>query len=223
MDVQSPVTVQCKLQRICGQPLLVEAPSSWTILKLREHIASTLGIPEYEQVFAQEGVLLHNNMVLRALPWSGPGACLELSFGRSFKPACLSEEEADYMWQAFLLHSRDHGLAVDGAHASKIARFAGLFEVARMIKRQAEVPASFTFAEVLHYVAELQETLPPRPAPMPEDDWLFDIGRSPLLPEQARLLLEPELLPGGEFDYGEPSDESEIDGSEDDDDDDDDF
>eukprot|EP00928_Gymnodinium_smaydae_P012199 TRINITY_DN14437_c0_g4_i1.p1 TRINITY_DN14437_c0_g4~~TRINITY_DN14437_c0_g4_i1.p1 ORF type:complete len:196 (-),score=38.65 TRINITY_DN14437_c0_g4_i1:308-895(-) len=183
MDMHAEATLMCKLQMLCGRHLLVEAQSSWSVLNLREHVESDFGIPEYEQVFAHEGVALHNSKVLRSLPSVDSGACVELSFCRLFKPENISRLEAKNMWQGFLIHSCDDGLTVEGVNASKVARFAGLFEVARMIKRQADVPVNFTFPEVLNCVSALQETLPPKPMRHHEGhDWLLDIGRSPLLP-----------------------------------------
>eukprot|EP00928_Gymnodinium_smaydae_P040414 TRINITY_DN27410_c0_g1_i1.p2 TRINITY_DN27410_c0_g1~~TRINITY_DN27410_c0_g1_i1.p2 ORF type:complete len:209 (-),score=59.27 TRINITY_DN27410_c0_g1_i1:193-819(-) len=177
--VDSPAMLSCKLQMMNGELVTLEAQAAWKIKNLRNHIQKQLSIPTYEQVLTKKGQVLHNDLVLVDLCSETSQDCLELSVARSLKPEGISECQAEFMWDCFLVSSHDGGLTVDATHASKIARHAVLNQVASAIKRQDDIPASFDFAELLWYFSALQESLAQSaPRLVVEHHDIFDTGRT---------------------------------------------
>eukprot|EP00928_Gymnodinium_smaydae_P079634 TRINITY_DN6350_c0_g3_i1.p1 TRINITY_DN6350_c0_g3~~TRINITY_DN6350_c0_g3_i1.p1 ORF type:complete len:229 (+),score=30.03 TRINITY_DN6350_c0_g3_i1:30-716(+) len=166
MMVPVPATLMCKVQMLGGQYTFVEIQASWTTSSLREHLQRKLKIPVYEQEYIYAGVRLHDTCVLSDLPCETEPTFLELCLCRTLKPACISEYQAKCLWRSFLQRSDDNGLTVEGRYAGQMAFSAGLYRVDRLIKSKTDLPASFTFPELLMYVSSLEESLPPLCLPL---------------------------------------------------------
>eukprot|EP00928_Gymnodinium_smaydae_P079633 TRINITY_DN6350_c0_g2_i1.p1 TRINITY_DN6350_c0_g2~~TRINITY_DN6350_c0_g2_i1.p1 ORF type:complete len:239 (+),score=27.38 TRINITY_DN6350_c0_g2_i1:35-718(+) len=207
MEFPVPATLMCNVQMLNGQCTFVEAQASWTTSSLREHLRRKLKIPVYEQEYIHAGVRLHDTCVLPDLPCKTESTVLELCLCRTLKPACISEYQAKCLWQSFMGHTHDNGLTVDGAYAVEMAFSAGLFRLDRLIKSQTDLPASFTFPELLMYVASLEESLPPLCSPLLEDEeWLIALCRQNRQALKGEWALDYDELDISD-DYGKDGDE----------------
>eukprot|EP00928_Gymnodinium_smaydae_P011843 TRINITY_DN14331_c0_g1_i1.p1 TRINITY_DN14331_c0_g1~~TRINITY_DN14331_c0_g1_i1.p1 ORF type:complete len:221 (-),score=44.77 TRINITY_DN14331_c0_g1_i1:244-906(-) len=183
MEFQAPAVVACNISTLQGKQYNVEVETAWTVTNLREHMCEEFDIPEYEQLFVRGSVHLKSNDLVCFAPQEQQSDVLELILLRSPKPACFTKSRTEDIWDAFLSLSQDNGDTVETRHASQIARFAGMYQVARAIKQEDEMPKHFSFPDLLQYFSGLKITKPrtihsQRDKAESEEVMLFDVGRT---------------------------------------------
>eukprot|EP00928_Gymnodinium_smaydae_P011844 TRINITY_DN14331_c0_g2_i1.p1 TRINITY_DN14331_c0_g2~~TRINITY_DN14331_c0_g2_i1.p1 ORF type:complete len:221 (-),score=33.49 TRINITY_DN14331_c0_g2_i1:48-710(-) len=183
MELQSPAVVTCTIGTLEGNQYSVEVKADCNMWNLRQHLSDVFGIPEYEQLFARGSVQLKSNDLVCFAGPDHQGDVFELTLLRFPKPACFTRSRAEDIWQAFLSFSPDNGDTVDSRYASKIARFAGMYRVARAIQKEVGMPTHFTYPDLMQYLSALKipksrATQSPRDRAECQEVMRFDVGRT---------------------------------------------
>eukprot|EP00928_Gymnodinium_smaydae_P019114 TRINITY_DN17304_c0_g2_i2.p1 TRINITY_DN17304_c0_g2~~TRINITY_DN17304_c0_g2_i2.p1 ORF type:complete len:248 (+),score=27.42 TRINITY_DN17304_c0_g2_i2:79-744(+) len=145
--------LECNVISLDGKRFCVQARYTWTVLDLKDHLCRTYDIPEYEIHFAKDAAKLKDTDSLVGLLRSPGSSRLVVLLYRSHMPPCFSHVILDRMWQMFQVFCNSDRETIDGTHAVRVIRFGGLFKTAALVASLRKVPRTFTFPELMDYVA----------------------------------------------------------------------